>query len=80
MERGLPWQLDADGNITSADGSPVHTAHYLDGGLLDSEKPFVVRAVNAHSALVAALEACRNEGLPSWLEDKVDAALAIVRS
>ena len=50
----LPWRQDGH-TIVDANGTEV-----VDYVHESADRPFIVTAVNAHAALVAALEACRN--------------------
>lgn len=47
-----PWKLNDDGTISDANGRNVCTIY----GATISDEAFILRAVNAHGGLIAALE------------------------
>lgn len=57
-EHPRPWRVDEDGWILDADGTPVYREIQHEGGHLGADAvPIILRAVNAHDALLSALKA-----------------------
>lgn len=70
MAHPTPWRIDESGWIVDASGENVTGVYDFD--VVIGDLAFIVRCVNSHDALVAALRSLRNEanGLIGFVGDK----------